>query len=378
MPFRVLCPTCSVKIKSPRKWAGKLFTCPQCKNPMRLPELADADVYPFVPAVANAPAEAAETLEPIILDEPENVPPPPAPPAVAVRAPAVPPVAPPPVEMATVAAEPVPPPPAADVKDDYDELSLPSPKREAKKTGKSRRVILVLALAFAGLAVVLPIVGYFGWSFLSTESKQFVRDMTRLGGPWKLYEPPDGSFVAGFPKLPPDSYSVSPSDPPFVDTKPETIAALRKPKWMGHVVSSDAKGQYHVGYQSFAGNRNDPETLDSVASARPIWRFQLKEGEEVIGTEPVTVAGHPGRRVLVRKGPLVVDARYTVVKDRTFLIAVHAKEEEIGSSHFESFFRHFRIKDFTPYPNPPAPIPTFTPSPVPNAKAAVPPPSKAK
>jgi hypothetical protein len=64
MPFRVLCPSCSVKIKSPRKWAGKMFTCPRCQKPMRMPELADADVYTPVPR------SPAGKLEPIFLDEP--------------------------------------------------------------------------------------------------------------------------------------------------------------------------------------------------------------------------------------------------------------------------------------------------------------------
>jgi hypothetical protein len=63
MPVSVLCPHCSIQIKTSSKHAGRVVSCPACGQPFQLPDLAPAS--PAVPAASPFDMTPDET-EPLI------------------------------------------------------------------------------------------------------------------------------------------------------------------------------------------------------------------------------------------------------------------------------------------------------------------------
>ena len=316
MPLRATCPSCSASVTAPDEAKGKIVACPKCKSKMTLPGGPNEGDYEIV---ADAPVRAApkRPSRPTVQDD----------------------------------------------DDDYEDRPRAKKKKKAKSGGIPVLLIvlpIVLVLGIVGGGIVV-------WQFFKKAATNVVNQTINLATTgsstitWTPFDAPDGSFSAEFPNGPPQvgmdsagSGAVMPGIPgaPGAAGKGGNMKDMAKDMGIdfGSWMKGDPAGMYSIGYSSLPAMFSNMMNLDAMT--KDLKPGKQPNGTEVLKVDDVTLGGYPGKRILTRNGPQLIDTRMTKIKGRLFTVTV-AVNFELGeeSANAKRFFDKFVVKN-VPEPKP--------------------------
>jgi hypothetical protein len=292
MPIKTYCPDCDAPVSAPASAAGDQVDCPECGAPVKVPRSRPAD------DAGNRPRARSR-------ERPDDD------------------------EGARSRGR------SYRRRNDFDESPRRGggrPRRKKARTGPA----LVLGLAAGGL-LVLVLLGIGGWYFfLRTPA-----DKTIDGVDWYKATGGDGLFTAYFPGNTP-KYEKAGFEPPAILFKKGGLSrddiAWKMESW----IRKDGGREYSVWLFTMPVHGGNADGLAQVATVS-----RVRPGPGVIGLvdEPVTINGHPGRRIATRgQGEGKVAQSFAIGTRQMLLVIVTGPEGlDPGDPKVVASFENFTI-----------------------------------